>query len=330
MWKEMQDLSNKLEVVTFTPGPYNYHFPLPLSPNFKIVQGKKRPPFGVDTKKIVERADIFLLENNPDYNQTRRKYPWIFNIVENSNKPWIVVEGPLFRKNHVKHPHQGAYYRWSWYSYFRDVGNYCNQNSPGDRWQRIQKEQNIEIHPWKKNRGDYILLMLQRPGDTSLGPMLKYYGSYENFVTCTICNIRKYTKRPIKIRLHPQNHNGQLQLLHTVLKFSDVSISDHSEWISHKSVEGGDGLEKDIQGSWAVIGFNSNSLTESACFGIPTWSLHGSSMAWEVSHYYLRDLETPNLNIDRTQWLHNLGYTSWRQDEVIAGMPFKHLLQSWR
>jgi len=323
------DLSEKLQVVTFTPGPYNYHFPLPLAPNFKIVQAKKRPPFDRDTQKIVENADIYLLENNPDYNKTKRKYAWIFDIVENSGKPWIVTEGPLFRKNHVKAPWQGSYYRWSWYSYFRDKGNYCNANSPGDRWKRIQQEQNITIHNWKKDRGDYILFMMQRPGDTSLGPAIDQYGNYGNFIFRTIQRIRLKTDRPIRIRLHPQNHNAQLPLLKNILKYKNVSISDGTEQIQHKSVEGGDNLEKDILGAWAVVGLNSNSLTESCCLGIPTWSLHPSSMAWEASHTDLNQLEYPNLHIDRTQWLYNLGYTQWRQDEVIAGLPFKHLLKEW-
>lgn len=326
----MQDLSKRLQVVTFSPGPYNYIFPLPLQSNFKIVPSKKRPPFDTDTQKIVEDADIYLLENNADYNKTRRKYPWIFDIVEKSGKPWIVIEGPVFRKNHVKTPEQGSYYRWSWYSYFRNEGDYCNFDCPGDRWQRIQAEQNIEIKPWQKSRGDYILFMMQRPGDTSLAPAYKYYGNYENFLYKSIEKIRKYTDRPIHIRLHPQKHKAQLEILEPVLQLENVFLSNHSEEIFQKSVEGGISLEKDIENSWAVVGLNSNSLTESVCLGIPTWSLHASSMAWEVSHYYLSQIERPNLNIDRTQWLYNLAYTCWRQDEVLAGLPFQHLLKVWK
>lgn len=325
----MLDLHKKLQVVTFSPGPYNYHFPLPLQPNFKILTSKKRPPFDSTTRQVIDKADIFLLENNPNANKTRRKYPWIFNIIEKSGRPWIVTEGPLFRKNHVAHPWQGCYYRWSWFSYFNNKGNYCNKNSPSDRWERIQKEQNIQIHPWKKERGEYILFMMQRPGDTSLAPAYQYYGTYEKFLLTAISKIRKYTKRPIKIRLHPQRHDIQLPLLKDCLSLPDVHISENSVSLFDRSVDGGDDLEKDLLGAWAVVGLNSNSLTESCCLGIPTWSLHNSSMAWEVSNLYLSQIEKPNLNIDRTQWLYNLGYCCWRQDEVIAGLPFEHLLKEW-
>ena len=325
----MQDLSRHLRVVTFSPGPYNYHFPLPCSSNFQIVPSKKRLPFDKDSQQIIDRADVFLMENNPGLNRAKRKYPAMFDFVQRSGKPWIVIESTVLRKNHVKAPWQGSYYRWSWYSYFRNLGNYCNQNSPADRWQRIQQEQNIEIRPWQQNRGDYVLFMMQRPGDTSLHPADQIYGSYENFIFKTITNLKKYTNRPIRIRLHPQSHAKQLPLLQSVLKLPDVSISDNSNQIQQKMVEGGDDLERDISNAWAVIGLNSNSLTESCCLGIPTWSLHASSMAWESSHYYLSQIEKPNLDIDRTQWLYNLGYTQWRQDEVISGMPFKHLLKEW-
>jgi hypothetical protein len=325
----MLDLSRQLRVVTFSPGPYNYHFPLPCTPNFRIVPVGKMKKFTVESRLMIESADIYLMENNPGLNRAKKKYPWVFDIVQKSGKPWIVVESAMFRKNHVKPPKQGSYYRWSWYSYFRNEGDYCNQNSSGDRWERIQAEQNIEIRPWQKHRGDYILFMMQRPGDTSLDPMYRVYGSYENYILSTIINIRKYSSRPIHIRLHPQSHNKQLPLLEKVLEMPGISISDHSKQIKHKSIEGGDSLEQDLAGAWAVVGLNSNSLTESCCLGIPTWSLHSSSMAWEVSHLYLNQIEHPNLNIDRTQWLNNLGYTQWRQDEVIAGMPFKHLLKEW-
>jgi len=324
----LKELSRKLQVVTFSPGPYNYNFPLPCQANFKVVPINKTKRLG-DNQRLADNADVFLMENNTLHNRLYRKYPWVFDMVQKSGKPWIVVEAPMFRKNHVVHPWQGAYYRWSWYSYFRDVGNYCNQNSPGDRWERIQQEQNIKIQPWQKNRGDYVLFVMQRPGDTSLSPIDPIYHSYEEYIYRTITNIRKNTNRPIRIRLHPQSHSKQLPLLLRALTIPDVSISDNSKEIFKASIEGGDSLENDLAGAWAVIGFNSNSLTESACLGIPTWSLHPSSMAWEASHYYLTQIEKPNVNIDRTQWLYNLGYTQWRQDEVVAGLPFQHLLKEW-
>ena len=72
--------------------------------------------------------------------------------------------------------------------------------------------------------------------------------------------------------------------------------------------------------------FNSNALTESICEGIPTFSLCPSSMAWECSNKNLNTLE--NLEyFDRQQWLNNLGYCQWREDEIAKGDPWYHLLR---
>ena len=40
----------------------------------------------------------------------------------------------------------------------------------------------IDIKDWK-TKGDYVLLVLQRPGDTSLKNLISIHGSYENFIT---------------------------------------------------------------------------------------------------------------------------------------------------
>ena len=83
---------------------------------------------------------------------------------------------------------------------------------------RIQAEQNIEIKPWRTT-GDYVLLILQRPGDSSLRNLLAKHKTYENFVTYTINQIKKYTDRPIRVRMHPlrqeqtiRNHYKSLML----------------------------------------------------------------------------------------------------------------------
>ena len=89
-------------------------------------------------------------------------------------------------------------------------------------------------------------------------------------------------------------------------------------------LEGGDGLYADFGNAWAVVGFNSNALTESICEGIPTFSMCASSMAWDCSNKDLKDLENP-IMFDRNQWLYNLGYCQWREDEIARGDPWFHL-----
>jgi hypothetical protein len=48
-------------------------------------------------------------------------------------------------------------------------------------------------------------------------------------------------------------------------------------------------------------------------------------MAWEISNKTLDYLENP-VTFERQQWLNNLGYCQWREDECLLGMPIHHLL----
>ena len=58
--------------------------------------------------------------------------------------------------------------------------------------------------------------------------------------------------------------------------------------------------------------------------GIPTFSMCPSSMAWECSNKDLSALDNPQ-TFERQQWLNNLAYCQWREDECIAGLPWEHL-----
>ena len=303
---------NKNSLVVGIEEMYRNH-PIPDLPNFKIV-----PWADQDT---IQSADV-LIQNNI-ISQKRKKFKKYYQYVLDSNKPFIVTESAVFRRNMKKPGCPGAYHRYSWTSYFQDEGNYCNENSPPDRWQRIQQEQNIEIKDWRTT-GNYILVILQRPGDSSLKNLLEKHGSYENFLTFTLNEIKKHTDRPIRVRMHPLRQDRQLE----VLKNFNIDISENTLGSGQAAglLEGGDGLYKDFRDAYAVVGFNSNALTESICEGIPTFSMCSSSMAWDCSNKDLKRIENPK-TYDRQQWLNNLGYCQWREDEIARGDPWYHLIK---
>jgi len=303
---------NKNSLVVGIEEMYRNH-PIPDLPNFKIV-----PWADQDT---IQSADV-LIQNNI-ISQKRKKFKKYYQYILDSNKPFIVTESAVFRRNMKKPGCPGAYHRYSWTSYFQDEGNYCNENSPSDRWLRIQQEQNIEIKDWRTS-GEYILVVLQRPGDSSLKNLLEKHGSYENFLTFTLNEIKKHTDRPIRVRMHPLRQDRQLQ----VLKNFNIDISENTLGSGQAAglLEGGDGLYKDFRDAYAVVGFNSNALTESICEGIPTFSMCSSSMAWDCSNKDLANIENP-IMFERQQWLNNLGYCQWREDEISRGDPWYHLLE---
>jgi hypothetical protein len=108
--------------------------------------------------------------------------------------------------------------------------------------------------------------------------------------------------------------------------FKDITISPNNDALTlEHGGSGGPSLQKDLDGARVCVGFNSNALTETVIEGIPTFSLDASSMAWPVSNHFLRDIENPVVDIPREQWLYNLGYCQWREDEIHQGLPWYHL-----
>lgn len=288
---------------------YRNH-PIPNLPNFKIV------PWA--DQETIQSADAYIQNNI--ISQKRKKLTHYYQFILDSNKPFIVTESAVFRKNMIQPPNPMAYHRYSWTSYFQDEGDYCNSNSPDDRWLRIQKEQRIEIKDWR-TKGEYILVILQRPGDSSLKNLIEKHNSYEGFVSYTINKIKQHTDRPIRVRMHPFRQERQKEVLR---KFNlDVSTNTQGAGL----LEGGKGLAEDFSKAYAVVGFNSNALTESICEGIPTFSMCPSSMAWDCSNKDLKNIENPTY-FDRQQWLNNLGYCQWREDEIERGDPWFHLIKS--
>lgn len=301
-----------MKIVAIKELMWTYH---PIPSSIEVVD--------FSNKKKINSADI-LLQTNIKGGKREKKLGNIYQYVIDSGKPFICVESAVFRRNMPTPPHPMAYHRWSWTSYFQDDGDYCNNNSPSDRWDQIRTDQNIEIKEWNTS-GDYILVVLQRPGDTSLTKLITKHGSYENFVSYTINEIRKNTDRKIVIRPHPSRKDAQIKIIES-LNLKGIRISDTPS--KEGSISGGDGLYKDFSNAYAVVGFNSNALTESVCEGIPTFSMCPSSMAWDVSNKSLQYLENPIL-FERQQWLNNLGYCQWREDECLEGKPFTHLLKKY-
>ena len=244
-----------MNVVAIKELMWTYH---PLPDTFKVV------PFA-EIKDA--NADVYVQANIKECKK-EKKIGHIYNFVADSGKPWICVESAVFRRNMPPPPNPMAYHRYSWFSYFRDEGNYNNENCPGDRYAQIEKDQKLTVKDWRINKGDYILVLLQRPGDSSLKNLVKRHGSYEGFITHTINEIKKYSDRPIRIRMHPLRQDRQLAVLEK-LNLKDQISQNMQGW---GILEGGKGLYEDFQNAYAVVGFNSNGLTESVMEGIPTFS----------------------------------------------------------
>ena len=291
--------------------------PMPELDNFVLV------PW--EDKSTIKQADVFIQANIKEckHKNLRAQYEYIAN----TGKPVIVTESAVFRQGMNE---DRLYHRWAWNHYFRDQADYCNSNSPEDRWLQIKQDQGLEVKPWGGDSQGYILLCLQRPGDSSLHRIVKKKKvEYRDWIWDTVNEIRKYTERTIRIRVHPLRQEVTLAYLEGIkdnYKNIEISTVCDGATLEHGS-NGGDGFLRDLNGAYCVVGLNSNALTESVMAGIPTFILCSGSMAWPVSNHFLKDINSPIMEFDRTQWLYNLSYCQWREDEIREGLAWQHLMK---
>lgn len=295
-------------------GPFNEnnHYVFPTHEDFKLIEWSDR-----DNHK----ADAYIQTNIKGNIKTVNadKYKWI----SAQSKPILVVEQATFRQNlDIQKP--DYYYRVGKECYTYNKGYFNNKNCPSDRWLQIQREQNIEIKPWKEN-GDYILLLLQNPKDTSLNDLCKYDNDYENWIRHIIIEISKYTAEDIMVRVHPRFPLRYLRGLLKVPVRNTILFSKNVGQTFNKSSS--KDLYKDLDHARVAISYSSNSLVETVCEGVPTITLSKTSHAWPVSSHKLDVLaETTMPTHDRTQWLYDTAYTQWKMSEINTGEVHKRLL----
>ena len=290
-------------------------FIFPKHKDFKLIEYKES-----------HNADVYIQTNV--LGVMKKKNAEIYQFILDQNKPRIVVEQATFRKNLDIEKSDDYYFRVGLNHYTFDEGIFKNENSPSDRWEQIQKEQDIEIKPWKK-KGDYILILTQNPIDTSLNNLVKKPGDYENFIRSTIENISKYTDENILIRPHPR---FTFRFNKDTLK--DINVKNKvmfSENLNNFNVtNGGEDIYKDLENARVAISYSSNSLTEAICEGVPCISLSKTSHAYPVSFHTLDVLRHKELpEFDRTQWLYDCSYTQWKMSELNSGIVHERLLNDY-
>lgn len=257
---------------------------------------------------------------------TREKY---YNYIKSTGKPSIVFESAVFRQGvSSQSAPTTKYYRFSWDSYLYNEGDFGPIGNPDDRWKRIQKDQNIDILPWRQTRGKYILILLQHVIDTSLIRMMDEYDqSYYNWLKHTIDLIRANTDLPIHIRSHPKH--GQYSNKFEASKINSLLSEENGvKWSTNRESEhlhGGKHLQADLVDAHAVVGWTSNALTEAACYGIPTYAMSGGAMATPVSQSDFTRIDEIVGGPDRQQWLNDLAYTQWTYNEIKNGVAWKHI-----
>ena len=247
----------------------------------------------------------------------------IFGSWKDRDKPWhnvkrdvvakaqkyIVIETPLVGRGEVKDVGDDVWYRVGLNGFLADTGNFNNKRRPADRWEIVQQELGVKVKPYRED-GEFILLTLQVPGDASLRGLVIEDWAYE-----TAHKIRKYTDRPILIRTPQVMKTFNLDTLYKIrdeLPNIDYQVGDKQSLIPT--------LEK----CWATIAYSSGMGIDSYINGVPCFTMDKANFAYSLGNTNLKNIESPKLP-KREQWLNNLCYAQWSEQEMNEGQAWRHM-----
>jgi hypothetical protein len=241
-----------------------------------------------------------------------------FEKILNSKKPYIVWEEGSFRQFPI-------YKKVGWYHY-NNTGIFNNVNVDNSRWENFVSTNKLKIKDWK-SAGDYILIMGQVEKDSALISLYDQgFNSFIDWITKTVTELRKYTDRPIVIRPHHKDLNQYIVKCKKIVDQNlKVSISTNFSSDDVNKLSGGDGLYKDLRNAYCVITYNSNSIVEAVCEGIPVFALDQGSPAYDIAHHDLSSIENLDRNKDIYKWCSQIAYTMWNSDEIAKGETWAHL-----
>jgi len=227
----------------------------------------------------------------------------------NRGKRCIIVDSNLFLS--FDPGNTKTYLRYSYDGVFPTTGEYCYDNPNPARWQKLSRDLNIKIKPWRKPDGGVILLCCQRDGGWSMGGE-----SVVSWVIKTIQEIRHYSDKQVVIRFHPGDKNKREHIRHIAkYKIGNLRVSSNED------------IFQDFAIAHAVINHNSSPAVASVLEGIPTFQLDAErSQAKEVVHTDLKYLENPQ-EFERERWLEKIAQCHWTLHELETGEAWRHMRQ---
>lgn len=220
-------------------------------------------------------------------------------LQKNNNKKSLIVDSNLFL--YADPGNTKTYLRYSFDGVFPTTGFYFDQDVDPTRWNKISKDLNISLKPWRTN-GDHILICLQRNGGWSMRGL-----STLEWLDKTIHQIRQYSrKRPIIVRAHPGDKKIKSML---TINYKNVHLSTKERLID------------DLRNAWATVVYNSSPSVASLIEGIPTFltdSVPQHSQTYGVANTDLSNLENPGMP-DRQAWIEKLSMCHWNFSELRSG-----------
>lgn len=158
----------------------------------------------------------------------------------------------------------------------------------GERWKRLR----LELKPWRE-RGEHILVCPNR----HFG--MKGLAMPIDWVQTAMKRLRTVTKRPIRLRPHPNGSPPAIPLL------------------------------SDLENCWAMLIWASSAGVHSLLAGVPVIALSPWWIAKGAAGERVESIESPAMP-DRLPVFERLAWAQWTVDEIATGEPFRLLLSPAR
>jgi hypothetical protein len=211
--------------------------------------------------------------------------------------PAIFVDSNILHYGRKEH----EWHRYSLGSVYPNSGTYFFDNLDTTKWNTFSSWHGVDLKPWRTT-GNHILILCQRPKGFNM------FTDQEVWLDKTVAKIRKHSRRPIMIRMHPGDGTRFKQIEKIQKKYGNsVTISEHEN------------IRDALINCWCTVGINSTPNVVAAIEGIPGY-VEDPSRSWaaDVAFNDLALVETPPLP-DRSEWIHKIANIHWSNDEVRSG-----------
>jgi len=239
----------------------------------------------------------------------------VVRFCKRENVKFICIETPLFGRKKVETVMTDVYNRIGVNGFLADTGNFNNQNSPSDRWEKMRKDLDIEVKPWRTD-GGRITIALQLPGDASLRGANISKWAYETARDAKEILTTLGIDKRIVIR------TPQLQR-----EFDQSYIDGIAQLGCEFEIGTKENLLESFENCWVAFTYSSGYGVDAVINGVPVIACDPGSFVYNISSNSVDALLDPKMVTEekRMQWLYDLSYAQWHQRDLKNGKVWQHL-----
>lgn len=231
------------------------------------------------------------------------------SIVANAPN-FVVLETPLIGRGPVKEAMDDVWYRVGVNGFLSDSGLFHNgAPKAADRWQQISDHFGIGLKDYRINDKGPVVVALQLPGDASLRG-----ASIEQWCLATCKKIRKQTKRQITIRLPQLQRQWDQGPLIEAGRLPNVNFEQGTAV----------NLVSTLSQAFCTVSYSSGFAIDSLINGCPAIATNSANFAYPLGLTSVSCISRMKLPC-REQWIRDLAYCQWSQDELGDGAVWENL-----